>query len=661
MDNRSFRFDINGLRAWAVLTVVLFHFGVPGFGGGYVGVDIFFVISGFLMTGIIVSALEKQNFSLWQFYIARARRIIPALVALCYILILLGWYWLPTVDYRELGIHAVTALAFISNIKFWREAGYFDADSHEKWLLHTWSLSAEWQFYIILPIALLLFWRFWGSRGLLFALLAGFVGSLALSIWLTPQQSSAAYFLLPTRAWQMLAGGLVWWFTIKSPRFDHLQPNHSSSSGNNIVWLERFGFAAVLASTLSFNANTPWPGHLALLPVLGCALILIAGRQHSLLTRNPLAQWLGTRSYSIYLWHWPVCVLLNYLSAQENPIAIMLGLAAALLLGEASYRWIEEPVRKEVGQFRPAWQFAAITGFTASVAVLAISIHHQTIEGRIAPAIETIANEALNHHPDRNRCHAGGSQTTSPSCLYGGEDVAAIVVGDSHADAAMSAVQAALPSPTDGVLGWTYSGCPTMVGAQAKNGTRCFEFNNWVMQEIEQVDQDIPLIIINSLANALADRRVSFPYSETYHSKLTDEAYLALFQDHLVDTACQLAQDRSVYLVRPIPSMPLDGPKVMSRALMFGKPLPDVSLPLATYFEQSKDVWQAQDLAAMQCGVTILDTTAYLCDDSKCKGEMNQRPLYFDSTHISEFGNKLLVPMFSQIFQPVALSSLSEF
>ena len=155
---KHFRKDINGLRAYAVLVVVLYHFGVLGFSGGFVGVDIFFVISGFLMTKIIYSGLNKENFSLLQFYYSRAKRIIPTLIILCLTLLSIGWYLLPAMDYRALGIHSVSALVFLSNFKFWKESGYFDTSSHENLLLHTWSLSVEWQFYIVLPLIFILVW-----------------------------------------------------------------------------------------------------------------------------------------------------------------------------------------------------------------------------------------------------------------------------------------------------------------------------------------------------------------------------------------------------------------------------------------------------------------------------------------------------------------------
>jgi peptidoglycan/LPS O-acetylase OafA/YrhL len=173
-----------------------------------------------------------------NFYLARARRIVPALAVLCAVLLALGWFALPVLDYRQLGQHAALALAFVSNIKFWREAGYFDAASHDKWLLHTWSLSVEWQFYLILPLVLMLLWRLWPSRRAITGwLLAGFVVSLVLSIVVTPLRPTAAFYLLPTRAWEMLAGGLVFMLADRLPL--------------GVIWrrgLELAGFVLILGS-----------------------------------------------------------------------------------------------------------------------------------------------------------------------------------------------------------------------------------------------------------------------------------------------------------------------------------------------------------------------------------------------------------------------------
>lgn len=201
----GFRTDINGLRAWAVISVLLYHFGISGFSGGFVGVDLFFVISGFLMTSIIIKGLEGNKFLIMSFYAARARRIVPALTALCLFLSVIGYWVLAPLDYKMLATHAIAALGFFSNIKFWSEAGYFDVSSHEKWLLHTWSLSVEWQFYLVLPVLLAAVWHFRPGRTPQFSVtLAGCLLSFATAVAITPQSSSAAFYLLPTRAWEML-------------------------------------------------------------------------------------------------------------------------------------------------------------------------------------------------------------------------------------------------------------------------------------------------------------------------------------------------------------------------------------------------------------------------------------------------------------------------
>ncbi|MBL8428771.1 MAG: acyltransferase [Dechloromonas sp.] len=193
---RGFRGDVNGLRAWAVMAVILYHFGVPGFGGGFVGVDVFFVISGFLMTGIVIKGLEQGSFSVLAFYGARIRRIVPALLGLCFFLLVLGYAVLSPPDYKTLATHALSAISFVSNFKFWDEAGYFDISSHEKWLLHTWSLSVEWQFYLLLPLLLSAVWRLKPGRlPQIYVLLACTVISLGLSVALTDSYPTTAFFL----------------------------------------------------------------------------------------------------------------------------------------------------------------------------------------------------------------------------------------------------------------------------------------------------------------------------------------------------------------------------------------------------------------------------------------------------------------------------------
>ena len=349
-----FRKDINGLRAWAVVAVVLFHFGVPGFTGGFVGVDVFFVISGFLMTGIVVGKLETPDraaswkLDVLDFYLARARRILPALAVLCATLIAAGWFALGPLDYAQLATHAAAALVFLSNFQFWREAGYFDIQAHEKLLLHTWSLSVEWQFCLVLPLVLLVIWKIRPGRKFLgAAILAGFAASLFLSVALTPRATSASFYLLPTRAWELLAGSLA---------YLHQDRNTLSRAGNGI--LELLGFLLIAFSIAAFDGADPWPGWRAFIPVLGTALVILSRNGGSPLSTTRAAQWLGKTSYSIYLWHWPLCVALVYTGTQGQAVPTLAAIALSLALGWLSWKLVEEPGRQSLAGQPRARQFA---------------------------------------------------------------------------------------------------------------------------------------------------------------------------------------------------------------------------------------------------------------------------------------------------------------
>jgi len=381
-----FRKDINGLRAWAVVAVVLYHFGVPGFEGGFVGVDVFFVISGFLMTGIVVGKMEQPGrtaswkFDVLDFYLARARRILPALAVLCAALIAAGGFILGPLDYAQLATHAAAALLFLSNVQFWREAGYFDAQAHEKLLLHTWSLSVEWQFCLALPLALLLVWKIRPGRKFLgLAILAGFAASLLLSVAFTPRAASAAFYLLPTRAWEMLAGALV---------YLHQDRNTLVRTGNRV--LEILGFLLIASSIVAFDGADLWPGWKAIVPVLGTALVILAGNDDSPLSATPVAQWLGKTSYSLYLWHWPLCVALLYTGTQGQAVPTAAAIVLSLALGWLSWKLVENTSRQSLARQPQARQFVAIVLPVLCLAAASIYTANQEgfparLAGRISP------------------------------------------------------------------------------------------------------------------------------------------------------------------------------------------------------------------------------------------------------------------------------------
>jgi peptidoglycan/LPS O-acetylase OafA/YrhL len=322
----NFRKDINGLRALAVISVVIFHFNADWLPGGFAGVDVFFVISGFLMTGIIFRGIDKNNFSIIRFYIARANRIIPALALLCLILLIFGWLYLIPLDYGALGYHIVSSLSFTSNIIYWKEAGYFDVASHDKWLLHTWSLSVEWQFYIIYPLTLIALKRLTSIKNLKTIILVGAVVSFLFCIFATYRWPEASYFLLPTRAWEMMFGGIA-----------YLYPISMDNAKKKAV--ERLGLALIIGSYFLISKDNYWPGYLALFPVFGAFLVISAERDDSLIIGNFFIQKIGAWSYSIYLWHWPLVVAIYYYSLSS--IFVFFGLFFSFFLGFLSYRYVE--------------------------------------------------------------------------------------------------------------------------------------------------------------------------------------------------------------------------------------------------------------------------------------------------------------------------------
>lgn len=640
----EFRADINGLRAWAVIAVVLYHFGVPGFSGGFVGVDIFFVISGFLMTKIIISGLENNNFALSSFYLARARRIIPALSLLCIILLFSGWFWLPLVDYKTLGTHALTAIIFLSNFKFWRESGYFDESAHDKWLLHTWSLSVEWQFYILLPVALILIWRIFGRVGAKMLLILGGFFSLLLCIYMTRYSPEAAFYLLPTRAWEMVVGGGVWWCTRERQLPSKISP-----------YVETVGFLLIGVSIFLLGSDLAWPGGYAIIPVIGSGLILLAGNNSSLLTGNIFAQRIGESSYSLYLWHWPLVVVLNYVEKESDFYFVSLCLLLSVILGEVSLRLIENPIRRSLVKKTELKSVLWLGAIVLLTVVFSIGVRYQQVEGRLPEAVEVASKEALNINARQKECFA--TQGIEPSaCVYGGNNIKAVVVGDSHADAMISAVQFSLRDPKDGVLGWTYVSCPTIRLLHVISNPGCYGFNDWVFKNIVLMDKNIPVVLISrSSVYALGQHNMKrwmgkpLSYFSQVNSAIT-ENFVDEYSSGLTKGACDLAKSRRVFMLRPIPEMMVDVPKTISRNLIFSGVVSDVSISIDEYHKRHAMVWAAQDKAATDCGVIVLDPLPYLCDGDRCWGSRDGRPIYYDDDHLSEYGNKLLVPMFREVF-----------
>lgn len=334
-----YRKEIDGLRAIAVIPVVLFHAGFEWFSGGFVGVDVFFVISGFLITSIILKELDQANFSITNFYERRARRILPALFLLMLVCLPFAWFLLLPHELVDFGKSLVAVSTFSSNFLFWQESNYFSADSELMPLLHTWSLAVEEQFYVVFPLLLLLLWRFGKSTILVLIIIIAFV-SFALSEWGLRAHQEANFYLLPTRAWELMIGSLTAFYLFR---------NKVEVSFLLSQILSSLGLVMIFVAIFFLDKNDPFPGIYALLPTIGSALIILFASKGTITNRLLSKQWMvliGLISYSAYLWHQPILAFARIIIQDDiKPVLLFALCVIPFLLAYLSWRWVEKPFR----------------------------------------------------------------------------------------------------------------------------------------------------------------------------------------------------------------------------------------------------------------------------------------------------------------------------
>jgi len=367
LGDSSYRPDIDGLRAIAVISVVVFHAYAHTKFGGFVGVDIFFVISGYLISGIILRNISTSNFSYTGFYIRRIRRIFPALITMIASVMIIGWLIMFNDEYAQLCRHIVAAAAFVSNFQLYSESGYFETASANKPLLHLWSLGIEEQFYIIWPpvvIALHRLGRGWRPIG--YGLATLLAASLACSLWLMQKDMSAAFYIPLARFWELLVGAGIALAEVSGVL--RSLPTALRQFG---AWV---GSALLIASLAMLNSDTPFPGAYALPPVLGSALLICAGMNgapNRTLLSHPILRWIGGVSYPLYLWHWPVLVF-AHLMAFNGPISATICVVLAVLLAWWTKVLVEQPLRYGGTAVQRAYQLAAGMGAMGAMGLIAI-------------------------------------------------------------------------------------------------------------------------------------------------------------------------------------------------------------------------------------------------------------------------------------------------
>ncbi|WP_051200036.1 acyltransferase family protein [Flavobacterium subsaxonicum] len=328
---KYFRYDINALRAIAIIGVLLYHYKVELFSGGFTGVDVFFVISGYLMSRVVIGQIDKGTFSFNEYFERRLHRIVPALLFLVAVLTVVCFFFYLPDDYKASLKNAASSILFLSNIFYWYNSpSYFDASADTNMFLHTWSLSVEWQFYLVYPFVLLLFNKIFKSKRtfkIVFIALTIFV--FVMSVIVSNYNSSASFYLLPTRSWEMLFGGIAFFAEGKL----------RGAVLTKIIAI--VGYLLILASFFALKESLLWPGFYTLIPVAGAFLVIIANYNDFKIVRNNSLQFIGKISYSLYLWHWPVYVVAQYYGIGTGFAAVLGYCLLSVVLGYTSYRCVE--------------------------------------------------------------------------------------------------------------------------------------------------------------------------------------------------------------------------------------------------------------------------------------------------------------------------------
>ena len=463
----DYRADIDGLRAVAVLAVVLNHLSSSLVPGGFVGVDVFFVISGYLITRIIGREIEEGRFTFARFYERRARRIFPALFAVLAVTLAAGYWLLLPSDYLHALRAALATMGFASNVLLWyQQSSYFDAtESKLDPLLHTWSLAVEEQFYLLFPIFLLICYRYWPRRIVWILLLCALV-SLAGAAMVVEGNRTAVYFLSPFRAWELLTGSLLAYGVLPAIRSRLLR--EALSAG---------GLVAILLACWLYRDATVFPGLAALMPVLGAAAVIHAGGSGPtsagrLLQLRP-AVYVGLISYSLYLWHWPLIVLAQYSTGME-PLTLLqsvLVMVASLMLASASYHFIEQPLRRGT-----AWLPRRALPSGAALALIlgifcGVGVAIGGFPGRFAPAVVAL-DKARSPVIPYAEC---GDLAPQAACLLGSGagEPQMLLWGDSHLVSYAPALNEVLRRRGERAMLLPYPGCAPVFDAASSIGAAC--------------------------------------------------------------------------------------------------------------------------------------------------------------------------------------------
>ncbi|MEK8049880.1 acyltransferase family protein [Ideonella sp. DXS22W] len=657
-----YRPEIDGLRALAVLPVVLYHAGAPGFGGGFIGVDVFFVISGYLITRLIVNDLEARRFSLADFYARRCRRLLPALCVMLAFCVPAACMWLSGDDAVTFFRSLSWAAALSSNLLFWRLGGYFATSADLQPLLHTWSLSVEEHFYLLYPLVLV--WLHRRSARLLGpALLLMTVLSLVAAHWTTPDKPQFSFMLLPTRLWELSFGG---WLSLARPARWHGLRRRSMA--NQVLSCAGVGLLAV--AFWRFNASTSHPGLATAVPVAGASLILAFARRGTWIQRvlsHPAPVMIGSISYSLYLWHQPLLAFARHrLVVPPTLPTLLLVCALATALAVATWRWVEQPCRRAHQLALHQWLLLAVV----SMSVLMLIGVAGTRASLVRAEEEARRSEMprLTDAVPRARCDGPGVDHAAHDapCRLGPADTrlptTAAVFGDSHSFALAPAFDALAIERGTRIVHQGLEGCPPLLNIDVREGvqtpgtcaaqsTRAFE--------LVQRNRSIRHVFLVARWSLYVDRVTSISGKRrfvVFDPSASDgrqvDARLALHRALESTVAAYAALGVQVHIVEEVPTQRMDMHRLRYRLDRFttagsherAQALELARMPRSEHEAEVRAARALMRAISRPAGVNIVDLTDMLCDVRQCPAYDGEHWLYWDSNHLSTTGALRVLP-----------------
>ncbi len=674
----KYRPDIDGLRAIAVLAVIGFH-AFPGWiKGGFIGVDVFFVISGFLISSILFSSLETERFSFLSFYNHRIRRIFPALALVLATCLIFGWFALLPNEYMELGKQVVAGSGFAANILFWRQSGYFDVATELKPLLHLWSLGVEEQFYIVWPVLL---WLAWKKRfNLLSITVLIAVASLIYGFAAAKNNTVAAFYSPASRTWELLLGALLAYWNLHQPGWLHQTRLRTDAILGRIVYTHPpeingdtlrnvkalLGLVLIILGLLIISKERRFPGGWALLPTIGAFLIIAAG-PNAWTNRKILSQkllvWIGLISYPLYLWHWPLLSFARIMEGETPSRTIrVVAVVLSFILAWLTYRLLERPLR--FGKYA-AFKACLLIGAVSVCGVSGYYIYKKDgFPSRFTELTQQTQQFLWPETLNRNEaCKALHPDAEGDYCLTNAttETERIILIGDSHAKHTYPGLAAALPSAR-GMTQLGNGGCLPFTDTESTGvgGTDpCVASINKALQ-ITKNDQ-VKTVILTSrgplylTGKGFGDVDVHNRYiANKNHPDIKDPSLI--FELGMRDTLSQLQKyNKKVIVVLDVPELGFD-PKncVESRPLrLTDKAIKSPCAVPRKEFEARNKIYRdlIQSVAKDFPNVSVFDAAAPFCDDNWCWAMKDGKMLYRDDDHLSIDGSNFLAQELIKVLQ----------